>query len=124
MTTSSKVTWTDTLRKPEELVTRRTVAVTSEAAAPLVSRPTPTRMARSKTAWSLAESVGTSPMVSHRGARQPADPRSPRPTVQPRAEIGRAHSELQSRGHLVCRLLLEKKKTQDAERHDAREDDR
>src|SRR5437870_6342521 len=26
-------------------------------------------------------------------------------------EIGRAHSELQSRGHLVCRLLLEKKKT-------------
>src|SRR5437660_6381252 len=27
-----------------------------------------------------------------------------------RAEIGRATSELQSRGHLVCRLLLEKKK--------------
>src|SRR2546422_4685254 len=27
-----------------------------------------------------------------------------------RAEIGRAHSELQSRLHLVCRLLLEKKK--------------
>src|SRR5690625_3104342 len=26
------------------------------------------------------------------------------------AEIGRAPSELQSRGHLVCRLLLEKKK--------------
>src|SRR5207253_8360430 len=26
------------------------------------------------------------------------------------AEIGRAQSELQSRGHLVCRLLLEKKK--------------
>src|SRR5439155_20860352 len=26
-------------------------------------------------------------------------------------EIGRAHVELQSRGHLVCRLLLEKKKT-------------
>src|SRR5690625_1407937 len=25
-------------------------------------------------------------------------------------EIGRAHVELQSRGHLVCRLLLEKKK--------------
>src|SRR5437870_9089972 len=24
-------------------------------------------------------------------------------------EIGRAHAELQSRGHLVCRLLLEKK---------------
>src|SRR5207253_7602900 len=24
-------------------------------------------------------------------------------------KIGRAHSELQSRGHLVCRLLLEKK---------------
>src|SRR5947209_14296224 len=27
------------------------------------------------------------------------------------AEIGRAHSELQSRQYLVCRLLLEKKKT-------------
>src|SRR5690625_6683208 len=27
----------------------------------------------------------------------------------PGSEIGRAHSELQSRGHLVCRLLLEKK---------------
>src|SRR5437870_8233896 len=27
-----------------------------------------------------------------------------------RDEIGRAPSELQSRGHLVCRLLLEKKK--------------
>src|SRR5579872_5571759 len=26
------------------------------------------------------------------------------------AEIGRAHAELQSRPHLVCRLLLEKKK--------------
>src|SRR5690554_7744513 len=26
-------------------------------------------------------------------------------------QIGRAHSELQSRPHLVCRLLLEKKKT-------------
>src|SRR5690625_6102059 len=25
-------------------------------------------------------------------------------------KIGRAHAELQSRGHLVCRLLLEKKK--------------
>src|SRR5690625_7466877 len=43
-------------------------------------------MARSKTAWRLAESVGTSPLLSHRGARQPADPRSPRPTVLPRAE--------------------------------------
>src|SRR2546422_6625332 len=30
--------------------------------------------------------------------------------VQRRAEIGRAHVELQSRLHLVCRLLLEKKK--------------
>src|SRR5690625_5457082 len=27
----------------------------------------------------------------------------------PEGEIGRAHSELQSRGHLVCRPLLEKK---------------
>src|SRR5207253_8325331 len=30
--------------------------------------------------------------------------------VQSMPEIGRAHVELQSRGHLVCRLLLEKKK--------------
>src|SRR5687768_18290264 len=32
-------------------------------------------------------------------------------------EIGRAHSELQSRLHLVCRLLLEKKKTSDLTFH-------
>src|SRR5205814_8867969 len=31
---------------------------------------------------------------------------------QAAAKIGRAHSELQSLRHLVCRLLLEKKKTQ------------
>src|SRR5437660_5578574 len=30
-------------------------------------------------------------------------------TVSAQEEIGRAHVELQSRGHLVCRLLLEKK---------------
>src|SRR5690625_2124324 len=86
MTTSSKVTWTDTLRRPEELVTRRTVAVTYEAAAPLASRPTPTRMARSKTAWSLAESVGTSMMVSHSRAQEPAAPRRRQPRVPPRAD--------------------------------------
>src|SRR5687768_18077390 len=34
----------------------------------------------------------------------------PRAVVHPVAEIGRATSELQSRLHLVCRLLLEKKK--------------
>src|SRR3712207_7170848 len=39
-------------------------------------------------------------------ARRPRD----RPGVQ-RGEIGRAHVELQSRQYLVCRLLLEKKKT-------------
>src|SRR5690625_6928873 len=33
-------------------------------------------------------------------------------TITPaNAKIGRAHVELQSRGHLVCRLLLEKKKS-------------
>src|SRR5207253_10591230 len=31
-----------------------------------------------------------------------------------KCEIGKHTSELQSRGHLVCRLLLEKKKRQDA----------
>src|SRR5256885_12492976 len=35
-----------------------------------------------------------------------------RPLDSPRAEIGRAHSELQSPCNLVCRLLLEKKKKQ------------
>src|SRR5436305_4831538 len=30
--------------------------------------------------------------------------------AEPESEIGRATSELQSRPHLVCRLLLEKKK--------------
>src|SRR5439155_20596302 len=34
----------------------------------------------------------------------------PSPGIRLAAEIGRAHVELQSRGHLVCRLLLEKKK--------------
>src|SRR5690625_4825502 len=34
---------------------------------------------------------------------------TPRDYVE-RTQIGRAQSELQSRGHLVCRLLLEKKK--------------
>src|SRR2546422_5094458 len=32
------------------------------------------------------------------------------PDLHPSAQIGRAHVELQSRLHLVCRLLLEKKK--------------
>src|SRR3989442_15457215 len=36
-------------------------------------------------------------------------PVDPRPLEQ-RGQIGRATSELQSRPHLVCRLLLEKKK--------------
>src|SRR5437660_3271459 len=33
-----------------------------------------------------------------------------KPAAKRRRKIGRAPSELQSRGHLVCRLLLEKKK--------------
>src|SRR5215208_7541430 len=42
-----------------------------------------------------------------RGARAPARP----PARSPRAQRSEEHtSELQSRGHLVCRLLLEKKK--------------
>src|SRR5690606_40017679 len=38
-------------------------------------------------------------------------------TVRERLEIGRAPSELQSRENLVCRLLLEKKKTHTAKQH-------
>src|SRR5690625_5361181 len=38
-------------------------------------------------------------------------PRSPPPLPPSSREIGKEHtSELQSRGHLVCRLLIEKKK--------------
>src|SRR3712207_7150250 len=53
------------------------------------------------------------------GRARRADPRAPvrararvRPAGPPRrGQIGRAHVELQSRQYLVCRLLLEKKKT-------------
>src|SRR2546422_1224411 len=46
----------------------------------------------------------------------------PRPTADDERndhapKIGRAHAELQSRLHLVCRLLLEKKKKYTKERH-------
>src|SRR2546429_4421927 len=44
-----------------------------------------------------------------RGARGGSQ-RALRSVLFRRGEIGRAHSELQSRLHLVCRLLLEKKK--------------
>src|SRR5207253_9968100 len=51
----------------------------------------------------------TSPGRQSRSSRprSPCPPRSRR--RRPTTEIGRAHSELQSRGQLVCRLLLEKK---------------
>src|SRR5690625_5671602 len=53
------------------------------------------------------------PMPNH-SARQRAD--SPRCRCRSRAKVTRRSeehtSELQSRGHLVCRLLLEKKKIQ------------
>src|SRR3712207_8309721 len=41
---------------------------------------------------------------------QPAEPAENRSEQVPAYKIGRAHSELQSRQYLVCRLLLEKKK--------------
>src|SRR5690625_5921727 len=34
-----------------------------------------------------------------------------KPSKRPAPKIGRAHVELQSRGHLVCRRLLEKKES-------------
>src|SRR5207247_11214216 len=43
-------------------------------------------------------------------AGQPFAPAEQRLEILRRAEIGRAHVELQSRVDLVCRLLLEKKK--------------
>src|SRR3712207_6907230 len=42
---------------------------------------------------------------------EPFDERLSERAVHLRREIGRAPSELQSRQYLVCRLLLEKKKT-------------
>src|SRR5207253_9041666 len=48
------------------------------------------------------------PTLSHDGQRQRVEVVQPE---QPRQQqIGKHTSELQSRGHLVCRLLLEKKK--------------
>src|SRR3989449_8339598 len=46
------------------------------------------------------------------GARGPSAFQHEAPVRERPREIGRAPSELQSRLHLVCRLLLEKKKTQ------------
>src|SRR5438093_2315331 len=44
-------------------------------------------------------------------AVRPAQPLAPRWVLQGPRQIGRATSELQSLTNLVCRLLLEKKKT-------------
>ncbi len=82
--TSLKVTCTETLRRPDELVTRSTVAVTSEAAAPLVSRPSPILIARSNTAWSRAESVGTD-----RSSHTAGGPRSRRRADEAHTPTGR-----------------------------------
>src|SRR2546422_7791913 len=46
-------------------------------------------------------------------ARSRQDAAPPRALERRRREIGRDTSELQSRLHLVCRLLLEKKKKKD-----------
>src|SRR2546430_5518485 len=43
--------------------------------------------------------------------RERDDPAVQQPDLRPHEEIGRAHVELQSQSNLVCRLLLEKKKT-------------
>src|SRR2546429_4586096 len=50
-------------------------------------------------------------IVAHDSLTEPQDVRHAELVAQDRFEIGRAPSELQSRLHLVCRLLLEKKKT-------------
>src|SRR5215203_6440155 len=54
---------------------------------------------------SPASSAPSDPSHSEPRASPSASPSGPR-----KQEIGRAHSELQSRQYLVCRLLLEKKK--------------
>ena len=83
-------------------MTRSTVAVTSEAAAPLVSRPSPILMARSNTAWSRVDSVGTDRschtrnQAEHLGVRR-ADhtPFAPLPTA---SAGGASGSEVRRRG--------------------------
>src|SRR5690625_5825003 len=66
------------------------------------SGPSPFRSARKRSKWSpISSAVGMS-MVVDNGAPSP-------PSLKERSE--EHTSELQSRGHLVCRLLLEKKKS-------------
>src|SRR5690625_7018937 len=59
--------------------------------------------------------------------RRGADDRLPGPLLPGRGEVDRSEehtSELQSRGHLVCRLLLEKKKQGRSQRRQGERRDR
>src|SRR5437870_12351373 len=56
----------------------------------------------------ISSSMSRKPVARTRSARSSERTRFPLVAE----EIGRAPSELQSRGHIVCRLLLEKKKTE------------
>src|SRR5690625_6032842 len=55
--------------------------------------------------------AGTKNRIAISGASLANPPRRIRLVVPPRCRSEEHTSELQSRGHLVCRLLLEKKKT-------------
>src|SRR5690625_6467348 len=70
--------------------------------------PKPTRSSWRRPSTIFASTTRTSPSsTSGRPTRSPTSTGSAPSTRQPRSE--EHTSELQSRGHLVCRLLLEKK---------------
>src|SRR5437870_10909269 len=71
-----------------------------------------TTLFRSRAPWTTERPTAPQPMTATRAPSQTPAVFSTEPTpvatLQPRSE--EHTSELQSRGHLVCRLLLEKKK--------------
>src|SRR5439155_27044305 len=86
---------------------------------PPISTPFPTRRSSDLAWFPLAFAVEPSPVTTtHQAVTPPVEsahePGSPPPPLAtPTGFRSEEHtSELQSRGHLVCRLLLEKKKEQ------------
>src|SRR2546427_7309278 len=77
---------------------------------PGLCRTHPTSATSGKRSTACVQSVAT--VLPQNGARME---QSPQGTLQPRSE--EHTSELQSQSNLVCRLLLEKKKTQDNMMH-------
>src|SRR5690625_6741634 len=62
------------------------------------------------TIYDVAEAAGVAPSTVSRALSRPGKARETPLREQPQRRSEEHTSELQSRGHLVCRLLLEKKK--------------